>query len=392
MRAGVLPASAVRHDGFDELVVRGQGAYLWTADGRRLVDYFLSHGTTVVGHGDPAVNDAAALAAACCGRTSVGLQRAEVELAEQIVAWLPSAEKVAFVTGGDEALRRAIEVSRAATGRQRILTSSIGDPGARTAFARHGREVAAVVLAPHLHGDASAAPGSAVLEQIRELATRHGSLLVLDERQTAFRHHLGGYQAIAGVTPDLTVLGEAMANGHSIGALAGRRDLIDGFIAPGGGYEPWGPHPFAFAAARATLELLGNGDVNRLHELGVRLRERLHGAIHDARADATVTGSGPTWRLAWSAAGSERTRAFGAAMREARRPAPVLAARGLPRLPRHQRRRHRRDGGSSRARVPPGHVTDRLTHGAGSPDTPAAHGELNCNTGNFTGANMARLA
>jgi glutamate-1-semialdehyde 2,1-aminomutase len=263
------------------------------------------------------VNDAAALAAACCGRTGVGPQRAEVELAEQIVAWLPSAEKVTFVTGGDEALRRAVEVSRAALGRRRILMSSIGDPGARTAFARHGREVAAVVVAPYLDGDASAAPGSAFLEQMRELATRHGSLLVLDERETAFRHHLGGYQAIAGVAPDLTVLGEAMANGHSIGALAGRRDLIDGFIAPGGGCEPWGPHPYTFAAARATLELLGNGGVDRLHELGARLRERLRGAIHDARADATVTGSGPTWRLAWGAADSEHTRAFGAAMREA---------------------------------------------------------------------------
>jgi glutamate-1-semialdehyde 2,1-aminomutase len=315
--AQVLPASAARHGGFDELVVRGQGAYLWTADGRRLVDYFLSHGTTIIGHGDPAVNDAAALAAACCGRTGVGPQRAEVELAEQIVAWLPSAEKVTFVTGGDEALRRAVEVSRAALGRRRILMSSIGDPGARTAFARHGREVAAVVVAPYLDGDASAAPGSAFLEQMRELATRHGSLLVLDERETAFRHHLGGYQAIAGVAPDLTVLGEAMANGHSIGALAGRRDLIDGFIAPGGGCEPWGPHPYTFAAARATLELLGNGGVDRLHELGARLRERLRGAIHDARADATVTGSGPTWRLAWGAADSEHTRAFGAAMREA---------------------------------------------------------------------------
>jgi glutamate-1-semialdehyde 2,1-aminomutase len=315
--AQVLPASAARHGGFDELVVRGQGAYLWTADGRRLVDYFLSHGTTIIGHGDPAVNDAAALAAACCGRTGVGPQRAEVELAEQIVAWLPSAEKVTFVTGGDEALRRAVEVSRAALGRRRILMSSIGDPGARTAFARHGREVAAVVVAPYLDGDASAAPGSAFLEQMREFATRHGSLLVLDERETAFRHHLGGYQAIAGVTPDLTVLGEAMANGHSIGALAGRRDLIDGFIAPGGGCEPWGPHPYTFAAARATLELLGNGGLDRLHELGARLRERLRGAIHDARADATVTGSGPTWRLAWGAADSEHTRAFGAAMREA---------------------------------------------------------------------------
>src|SRR5947207_9314245 len=140
--AGVLPASAVRHDEFDELIVRGQGAYLWTAGGRRLVDYFLSHGTTVVGHGDPAVNDAAALAAARCGRTGVGLQRGEVELAEQIAAWLPSAEKVAFVAGGEEALHRAIEVSRAATGRRRILIANAGDPGARAAFARHGREVA----------------------------------------------------------------------------------------------------------------------------------------------------------------------------------------------------------------------------------------------------------
>src|SRR5215475_11614707 len=154
--AGVLPASAARHGGFDELVVRGQGAYLWTAGGRRLVDYFLSHGTTVVGHGDPAVNDAAALAAACCGRIGVGLQRVEVELAEQIVAWLPSAEKVMFVTGGGEALRRAVEMSRATTGRRQILTSSIGDPGARTAIARHGREVAAVIIAPYLDGDASA--------------------------------------------------------------------------------------------------------------------------------------------------------------------------------------------------------------------------------------------
>ena len=152
---------------------------------------------------------------------------------------------------------------------------------------------------------------------MRELATRHGSLLVLDERETAFRHHIGGYQAIAGVIPDLTVVGEAMANGHSIGALAGRRDLIDGFTAPGGGCEPWAPHPYAFAAARATLELLGGGGVSRLHELGERLRERLRGAIHDARVDATVTGSGPTWRLAWDAADPEHTRAFGAAIREA---------------------------------------------------------------------------
>jgi glutamate-1-semialdehyde 2,1-aminomutase len=295
--------------------VRGQGAYLWTAGGRRLVDYFLSHGTTVVGHGDPAVNDAAALAAACCGRTGVGLQRGEVELAEQIAAWLPSAEKVAFVARGGEALRQAIEVSRAATGRHRILTSDIGDPGAPTAFARHGREVAAVVVAPYLHGAAIAAPGSAFLEQMRELATRHRSLLVLDERETAFRHHLGAYQAIIGVSPDLPVLGEAMANGHSIGALAGRRDLIDGFTAPGGGCEPWGPHPYAFARAAPR---------------------------HDPRR-ARGCDCNRQWPNVASRLGRRRFRAYSRVpSRHARRrrPAPALAAHGLPCLPRHQLRRH----------------------------------------------------
>ena len=390
--ADVLPASAARHGGFDELVVRGQGAYLWTAEGRRFVDYFLCYGTTVVGHGDPAVNDAAAIAAACCGRTGIGLQRAEVELAEQIAAWLPSAEKVIFVTGGDEALRRAIQVSRAATGRRRILMPSIGDPGAHTAFARHGHEVAAVVVAPYLHGDASTAPGSASLQQMRELATRHGSLLVLDERETAFRHHLGGYQAIAGVTPDLTVLGEAMANGHSIGALAGRRDLIDGLIAPGGGCELWGPHPYAFGAARATLELLANGGVNRLHELGARLRERLRAAIHDARADATVTGSGPTWRLAWGAADSGRAPAFGAAMRKAGVLLPfspfaachVCLATSADDID---------EMVAAAARVFL-RLTSQIASRTelASPVSPAAHGELNSYTGNFTGANKARLA
>lgn len=62
--------------------------------------------------------------------------------------------------------------------------------------------------------------------------------------------------------------------------------------------------------------MLGRGGLNRLHVLGLRLRERLRGAIHDARVDATVTGSGPTWHLAWGTADSERSRAFGAAMRE----------------------------------------------------------------------------
>ncbi|HEY7396694.1 MAG TPA: aminotransferase class III-fold pyridoxal phosphate-dependent enzyme [Gaiellaceae bacterium] len=283
--ARVLPPSASA----DLAIVRGQGAYLWNADGGRFIDHFLSDGATVIGHSDPAVDEAAALAAARCDRTCVGLQPGEVELAERIVASLPSAEKVAFVTSGGDALRCALEIARAATGRRRILTWS-GDAATRTVFLGHRHDVAAVVVAPH--------PDSC-LESVRELATRYGSLLVFDERKTAFRHHLGGYQSIVGVAPDLTVLGEAMANGHPIAALAGRADLIDSIACDAVGGETKGPHPAAVAAAGKTLELLESGGVDRLLQLGNRLREGLTRARDEAGADARVTGFGSTWSVSW---------------------------------------------------------------------------------------------
>jgi glutamate-1-semialdehyde 2,1-aminomutase len=346
----VIPrgVSAGGRDVYRDVVVRAQGAYLWNADGRRFVDHLLAYGPIVVGHADPRVTAAVAETAARVDLTWVGPQAGEVELAETLVELVPSAEKVVFVNTGTDALQHALHVARAATGRDRVLkfhghyhgwagTLGVGAnfdvaPGAapppdapnsggaapdvaartvvvdwndadavRDAFAAHGAELAAVFCEPYLHSYTNAAPAPGFLELLRELASRHGAVLVFDEVKTGFRHHLGGYQAIAGVTPDLTALGKALGNGWTIAALAGRADLMDLLgttVTLDGTYYA---NPYAIAAARRTLALLADGGVDHLHRLGARLREGLTRAIADAGVTANVTGIGSGWIVNWRA-------------------------------------------------------------------------------------------
>ena len=117
-------------------------------------------------------------------------------------------------------------------------------------------DVAAIILEPIPHNIGTVLPKPGFLEQLRELATKHGTVLVFDEVITGFRHGLGGYQAIAGVTPDLTTLGKAMANGWPVSALGGTAELMDLFSTTPG--QPaffagtFNGHPATTAAALAT--------------------------------------------------------------------------------------------------------------------------------------------
>jgi glutamate-1-semialdehyde 2,1-aminomutase len=348
-RAGrVIPngVSAAGRDIYRDTIVRAQGAYLWNADGRRYLDHLLSYGPIVIGHADPRVNAAVAETAARVDLNWVGPQAGEVELAEKIVQLVPSAEKVVFLNTGTDALQHALHVARAATGRQHIVKfhghyhgwagglgvganfdvapgqtpppdapnsggadSDVGVhthvldwndvDGVRAAFAAYGHQIAAVFTEPYLHSYTNAAPAPGFLELLRELTDRSGAVLVFDEVKTGFRHHLGGYQAIAGVTPDLTALGKAMGNGWTIAALAGRADLMDLLgteVTLDGTYYA---NPYAIAAARQTIELLENGGIAHLNQLGERLREGLRRAITDTGVIANVTGIGSAWIINW---------------------------------------------------------------------------------------------
>ena len=330
-----------------EVIERAQGAYLWNTEGRRFVDYLNSWGAIVVGHADARVNEAVTRAIARTDLTWVGPQAGEVELAEAIVSVMPSAEKVAFFPTGTDSAIHAVHMARLATGRRRLVmfhgsyngwadpvavgsrfdygdtapghfeANSGGlDPAAaagaivldwndagavRAAFAEHGDEIAAVVTEPYIHTFGAVAPAEGFLETLRELTARHGAVLVFDEVKTGFRAHLGGYQAIAGVTPDLTIFGKAVANGWTLAGLAGKEELMDllGEGGPGSvdSNGTMNAQPYALAAGLATFEILRDGGIDRLYELGERMRSGLRQAIAATGITAVVSGFGSEWAI-----------------------------------------------------------------------------------------------
>ena len=151
------------------------------------------------------------------------------------------------------------------------------------ALAEH--DVAAIILEPIPHNIGALLPQPGFLERLRELATKHGTVLIFDEVITGFRHALGGYQSIAGVTPDLTTMGKAMGNGWPISALGGKAELMELFTTTPG--RPaffagtFNGHPPTAAAALATIDKLQREPV---HEHVFRLGERTRQGLRELYA------------------------------------------------------------------------------------------------------------
>src|SRR3954449_6093191 len=252
---------------------RGQGAYLWDLDGRRHVDYHAAYGAIFLGHSHPAVTDRVAEAIRDTVLFGVGVTGAEVALARKIVQHVPSAEQVVVCNSGSEATYHAIRLARGVTGREKIIKFQgcyngfhdyvlrnvlsapelVGrrDPQSKgmldaaidatlvcrfndledvkQPLAATPEQIAAIVVEPVAHNSPGLLPRPGFLEGLRRLCEREGIVLIFDEVITGFRHGLGGYQAVCGVTPDLTTLGKAIANGFPLAAIAGRRELMERF-------------------------------------------------------------------------------------------------------------------------------------------------------------------
>ncbi|MEX0935627.1 MAG: glutamate-1-semialdehyde 2,1-aminomutase [Gemmatimonadota bacterium] len=284
-------------------VARGEGAYLVDTEGRRYVDYVLSWGPLILGHGHPAVVEA--MERQLPQGTSFGAPtEAEVELAERLVRLVPGIEMVRLVNSGTEATMSALRLARAFTGRTRFLKFSgcyhghadpflvaagsgvatlglpnspgvpesavrdtallpFNDPDALdTLFDRSGDELAAVFLEPVMGNAGLIPPEPGFLERLRKLTERHGALLVFDEVMTGFRVGLGGAQGRFGVVPDLTTLGKVIGGGLPVGAFGGRRDIME-MVAPSGPVYQAGTlsgNPLAMAAGNAQLDWLEAND------------------------------------------------------------------------------------------------------------------------------------
>ncbi|MGI5441208.1 aspartate aminotransferase family protein [Streptomyces shenzhenensis] len=325
----------------DLVIARTEGSRFWDTTGREFTDYHAAFGPPLLGHNDPDVAAAVSAARASIGLTGVAVTEGEVTLAEQLVELVPSMEKVLLTSTGSEATFHALRLARAATGRRLVVKfqgcyhgwhdsvslnvisapERVGRPdptsagilpevlaatlvlrfndvaAVRQAFADHGPDIAAVILEPVPHNVGALLPTDAFLRTLREECTKAGSVLVFDEVITGFRHALGGYQSLAGVTPDLTTLGKAIANGAPVGAIGGRADLMDLFSSRPGGpvffAGTYNGHPDVVAAALATVRKLREEPVHEhVFRLGDRVRAGLTELYRTLDVPAVVTGYG----------------------------------------------------------------------------------------------------
>ena len=374
---GGANSGARRFAGAEDLaIVAAGGATFTDAGGRTFVDYHAAYGPLILGHADPEILAAFTEAVRTVDLTGFGVTPYEIELAEKIQQHVPSAERVVLLATGTEATFYAVRLARGVTGR-RLLVKFQGcfhgghdsvalnvisapdrvggkDPlsagilpevidatlilpfndleAVQRAASEHRGEIAAIILEPIPHNIGAVLPEPSFLQGLRTVCDREGIVLVFDEVITGFRHGLAGYQGIAGVTPDLTALGKAMANGFPIAALAGRADLLEEFsTVPGGPVMLAGTyngHPGPAAAALATIEKLEREPVHEhVFRLGERARTELQAMFDRIGVEAFVTGFGSVWVTLLPARAGAVVRRPAAQRRRAVRRLPPAPAR-----------------------------------------------------------------
>ena len=325
---------------------RGQDGWIETVDGVRLTDHHCAYGAVFLGHAVPEIGARVQEAMRTGTLFGVGVTELEVQVARKIVEHVPSADLALMCGSGSEATFHAIRLARGATHRPKVIkfqgcyhgshdyvalnylssAEQLGRPDPFSAgvlpdaiantlvcsyndlgdveetFARHAEQIAAVIVEPIAHNAASIMPMPQFLPGLRTICDREGAVLIFDEVITGFRHGLGGYQAIAGVTPDLTTLAKALGNGAPVAALAGRYELMNRFSTTAAG-DVWfagtyNGNAIGLAAALASIEIIEREPVHEhVFRLGDRMRSGLRAIAAEAGIPAIVSGFGSVFVL-----------------------------------------------------------------------------------------------
>jgi glutamate-1-semialdehyde 2,1-aminomutase len=330
------PVRAFRSVGGEPLIIeRGNGEYLYDADGNELLDYVCSWGAMMLGHAHPAVTQA--IAEQAQRGTSYGATtELEVELATLITQAIPAIEKIRFVSSGTEATMSAVRLARGVTKRDYILkfegcyhghadsflsqagsglaTLGIAEcPGVPQAlaeltlnapyndlgavdriFSQHKNKIAAVIVEPIAANMGVVEPEQGFLAGLREITKRQGALLIVDEVITGFRMHFGAAQQLAGVQADLTTLGKIIGGGLPVAAYGGSAEIMN-HVAPLGPVYQAGTlagNPLAMSAGITTLKQLTRpGLYEGIHEQARRLVARLRQALVETGISGQVNAT-----------------------------------------------------------------------------------------------------
>ncbi|MEZ5414724.1 MAG: glutamate-1-semialdehyde 2,1-aminomutase [Opitutaceae bacterium] len=341
------PVRAFRSVGGAPFFVKAaRGATLTTADDVELIDFVCTWGPAIHGHNHPRIK--AAIAAALESGTSFGTPNPyEVEMAELIVQFFPSIQKVRMCNSGTEATMSAIRLARGFTKRDKIIKfagcyhghsdsllikagsgalthgnpDSAGvpasfaretivlpynDPAALdAAFAANPGQIAGVIIEPYCGNVGFIMPDAGYLRYLREITAKHGTVLIFDEVMTGFRLAKGGVQELEGITPDLTTLGKIIGGGLPVGAFGGRADIMD-HLAPVGPVYQAGTlsgNPLAMAAGIAALRLLEElNPYARLDALGGQLRDAVIAAAASKGMPVQVPQRGSMFSIFFNAA------------------------------------------------------------------------------------------
>lgn len=303
-----------------------QGAYLIDVDDKRYIDYVGSWGPMILGHAHPKVIKAVQETAAQ-GLSFGASIELEIKLAEKICQLMPAIEKIRMVSSGTEATMTAIRLARGFTGRDKILKfdgcyhghsdsllvkagsgaltfgvpSSLGVPkslaeltltatfngfdSVEKIFQQHGKEIAAIIVEPIPANMNCILPKSGFLQSLRKICDQYQSLLIFDEVITGFRVSLGGAQQYFNIQPDLTTLGKIVGGGMPVGAVGGRREIMEQLAPLGGVYQAGtlSGNPIAMAAGLVTLQEIEKPGL--YESLITKTQQLIQGLL--ARAQAT---------------------------------------------------------------------------------------------------------
>jgi glutamate-1-semialdehyde 2,1-aminomutase len=300
-------------------VKEGRGARVWDLDDNEYVDYRMGYGPAILGYAHPEVDQAAREGMAVGGVFALATER-ELAVAERIAKMVPAAELVRFSNSGTEAVMAGLRLARGYTGKDDYIIlegsyhglfdaamwftpmdkwSEVGEPEVRPysegvpvstrsmahfvqandanqledVFRRHGSKIACMLIEPIMGNCLGIAAEPEYLRAARELCTKHGVVMLIDEVKTGFRVARGGVQELYGIKADLCTFAKALGNGYPISVLAGREEImrkIGRGVAHGGTYTA---HSVSLAAAEKTLQILDETDaLERIADYGSKLR------------------------------------------------------------------------------------------------------------------------